>query len=548
MQAPVYLKPSFVAEPLVNRWYAWPHLLSPATACLNVKNRHIPILKSFIQDPDAHAAASRDPRMLGGPFVDCRPERVGEVKQLLLETVQQQSKLIAVATALEALDAMLVREARGYSLLPLYEKVPPLLRGYVELVYDLRGNPGFRVKEALLAHHPAMKGLRQSLCMYLAAGERPFALSTPRLDQPDRLRLDIAFANPALDALFRMSREPRPLAEIAALLGIQPRDEALFSSFFTTEAPAPRAGDASGKARVRYLGHACVLVETGEVSILFDPVTGPSTAPAATQEPAGSGHGRDPLGGTVLDLPERIDFVVLTHNHQDHVLLETLLQLRHRIGTVIVPRNSQGTLQDPSLKLMLEGIGFRRVMELDELGEVELPGGKLVGVPFLGEHGDLDVVCKLAYLLRLGDAQMLFLADSNNVEPALYEHVHALYGDVDALFIGMECDGAPLSWLYGAYSGRPVERDKDQSRRLSGSGFPAAWNLVERFRCKSVYVYALGLEPWVSHVSAVRFDPKANPIVQSDLLIEHCRKHGVHAERLHGGKTLFSLSGGRAAA
>ena len=39
---------------------------------------------------------------------------------------------------------------------------------------------------------------------------------------------------------------------------------------------------------------------------------------------------------TYSDLPDRIDYVVITHNHQDHVLLETLLQLRHQIGTVIV--------------------------------------------------------------------------------------------------------------------------------------------------------------------------------------------------------------------
>jgi L-ascorbate metabolism protein UlaG (beta-lactamase superfamily) len=32
-------------------------------------------------------------------------------------------------------------------------------------------------------------------------------------------------------------------------------------------------------------------------------------------------------------LPDVIDYVVLTHNHQDHVLLETLLQLRPFIRT-----------------------------------------------------------------------------------------------------------------------------------------------------------------------------------------------------------------------
>ena len=28
----VYLKPNVIFEPLVNRWYAWPYIISPGTA------------------------------------------------------------------------------------------------------------------------------------------------------------------------------------------------------------------------------------------------------------------------------------------------------------------------------------------------------------------------------------------------------------------------------------------------------------------------------------------------------------------------------------
>jgi len=65
----VYLKPNFVAEPMVDRWYAWTHLVSPATGCLNIKNRHVPIMKSYLLSPMAHAAAIKNPKMLGGPFI-----------------------------------------------------------------------------------------------------------------------------------------------------------------------------------------------------------------------------------------------------------------------------------------------------------------------------------------------------------------------------------------------------------------------------------------------------------------------------------------------
>ena len=93
------------------------------------------------------------------------------------------------------------------------------------------------------------------------------------------------------------------------------------------------------------------------LSILFDPVL------SYTYESDISRY-------TYNDLPDVIDYVVITHNHQDHVLLETMLQLRHRIRHVVVPPGS-GALQDPSLRLALQKVGFRSVIELGEMDEIQ---------------------------------------------------------------------------------------------------------------------------------------------------------------------------------
>jgi len=79
-------------------------------------------------------------------------------------------------------------------------------------------------------------------------------------------------------------------------------------------------------------------------------------------------------------------------------------------------------------------------------------------LPFLGEHGDLDISSKMAWLVRVGKMALLFAADSCNIEPRLYEHLHRAMGDVDALFLGMECDGAPFSWVYGPLLTQTIER------------------------------------------------------------------------------------------
>ena len=36
MSEKMYLKPNVVMEPLVDNWYAWSHLISPATAAMNI--------------------------------------------------------------------------------------------------------------------------------------------------------------------------------------------------------------------------------------------------------------------------------------------------------------------------------------------------------------------------------------------------------------------------------------------------------------------------------------------------------------------------------
>src|SRR5258706_16386042 len=49
MSTDLYLKPNLLAEPLVCNWYAWTHLIPPVTAGMNVADRHLSIMKSFVQ-------------------------------------------------------------------------------------------------------------------------------------------------------------------------------------------------------------------------------------------------------------------------------------------------------------------------------------------------------------------------------------------------------------------------------------------------------------------------------------------------------------------
>ncbi|HEY4817344.1 MAG TPA: MBL fold metallo-hydrolase [Candidatus Acidoferrum sp.] len=522
-----YLKPNVVAEPLVDGWYAWAHLIPPAPLSRNITERHLKIMDSYIESPETHEAAVKNPQLLGGPFMDLKQRQVEQVANLRGRTLRKSAHLVTLSRAIEELDALLREKAAGFSLEPLYAQVPKALQGYVELVYDLNNHPSFRLIEPLLYKSPYYNCWLQTIALSEISGdERPFVLSTPRLDNGDALQLQIPFASERLDSLFRMKHTPSSEEEISGALGLEDQDRARFGSFLTTERPRPYAGYDGDGARWRYFGHACILLEKGGVSVLLDPVL------SYTYESDISRY-------TYEDLPDVIDYVLITHNHQDHILFETLLQLRHRIGHIVVPRNGSGALQDPSLKLLLQQCGFRNVIEISEMEEVRFEQGSITALPFLGEHGDLNVLTKSAYLLRMGKHKLMFAADSCNISPEVYQHVHRDVGDVDALFVGMECDGAPVSWIYGPLLTQKLERQKDHSRRLAGSNYERALAIVEQFRCKEVYVYAMGQEPWLNYVMSIKYTEQSNPIIHSNRLMETCHSRGITAERLFGEKEIL---------
>jgi L-ascorbate metabolism protein UlaG (beta-lactamase superfamily) len=523
-----FLKPSVRMEPLVCRWYAWPHLVSPATAALNIARRHLPIMKSYVEEPEIHASAVEDPSMLGGPFVDHGGERVNEMRCLIEATRDRCASQLALANDIDALETRLQTYGDGRSLEPLYAELPDSLRGMVELVYDTHHRPSVRYLEPLMYRSRLYDESLQSLVFDCSArDERKFVLSTPRLEDESTVFANVPFRSSAVDRLFAMREHAADVDDIVGMFEPLARGgrDALIERLFTTVVPRRREPYRGPGVRVRYFGHACVLVETGRVSILVDPVVS-YDYPSSLQR------------FTCLDIPEQIDYVLLTHNHQDHVMLETLLQLRHKVGTVLVPSSATGSLQDPSLALMLRTLGFKDVRSLDMLDEMPVPGGRITALPFLGEHSDLRIDGKAAWLVDVDGRRIVFAADSRNLSPAVYELISPLVAPVDLLFIGMECDGAPLSWLYGPLVSRPLPRTHDDARSLSGSDAAMAGDIVRRFDARRVFVYAMGQEPWLNHVMCLRYTPDSPPLVESDRLIAECRVRGIAAERLFGSREL----------
>src|SRR5262245_20982372 len=128
---PVYLKQNVLVEPLFKQWYAWSYLIPPAQAALYVTNSHLKIMKSFVDSPQLHINALKNPAMMGGPFIRYDASRVNDIRLLLNRTLDEQQPLIEFAEGVKELQNLLSAEATGFSLEPLYQKVPEPLKGYV---------------------------------------------------------------------------------------------------------------------------------------------------------------------------------------------------------------------------------------------------------------------------------------------------------------------------------------------------------------------------------------------------------------------------------
>lgn len=523
---PLYLRQNVLVEPLFNQWYAWPSLISPATAAMYI-GAHLKMMQSFVAAPQIHIAALKNPAMRGGPFINYDAGKAPAIKALLEKTSKDNSSLLELAAAIHRMNAILASDASGFSLEPLYDRVPEPLKGYVELIYDLHNNPSIRFIEGLLYKSLYYTESSQSIALSLVdQDERPFAMSTPNLGGSRTLFLKIPFRSAGLDDLFQMKTDPRPFDYIKEVLKVPETDEELFLSFFTNERPPQVPRFTADSVRIRYFGHACILIESEDTSILFDPLISYKYDNGIQRY-------------TYADLPEVIDYVLITHTHQDHCMFETLLQLRHKVKHVVVPKNNGGGLADPSLKLILQNIGFKNVLELDEMEALDIEGGAITGLPFMGEHADLNIKTKLAYLVNLKGRKVMCAADSNNIEPSLYRHIHSSTGDVDVFFLGMECDGGPLTWLYGPLLSNPLARTMDQSRRLDGSDHEKAMDIINRLNAKQVYIYAMGQEPWLTFLTSIQYTEQSRPIVESDKVVAECKNLGIISERLFGQKEII---------
>lgn len=124
------------------------------------------------------------------------------------------------------------------------------------------------------------------------------------------------------------------------------------SPFPPDRPPAAVEGDA---VRIAYIGHASFLVQTRGLNILIDPVWAERASPFSFVGPR-----RINQPGIAFDHLPRIDWVLVTHNHYDHMDVETIARLWQRFGPrVVAPLGNDAILRAavPGLEVQAEDWG-----------------------------------------------------------------------------------------------------------------------------------------------------------------------------------------------
>jgi L-ascorbate metabolism protein UlaG (beta-lactamase superfamily) len=180
--------------------------------------------------------------------------------------------------------------------------------------------------------------------------------------------------------------------------------------------------------RLTFVNHATVLVQTGGINLLTDPVWSDRTSPVQFAGPK-----RVHAPGVALeDLPP-IDMVLVSHNHYDHLDSGTLtaLDAAHKPHFITPLGNAA---------CMPKAIARERIIELDWDQRWTAPDGNWVEAEPVAHwsartRSDTNEALWAGFTSQIGARKLFFAGDTGFAEGAPFAAVAAKHGRLDAALI-----------------------------------------------------------------------------------------------------------------
>ncbi len=179
--------------------------------------------------------------------------------------------------------------------------------------------------------------------------------------------------------------------------------------------------------RVTWLGHSTLLLELDGVRILTDPVWGARASPASFAGP----RRFHPAPVRLADLPP-LDAVLVSHDHYDHLCVQTIAQLAARDVPFI-------TALGVGAHLEAWGVKPERITELDWWEQAVLPGGKLGFTATPAQHfsgrglGGRNRTLWASWVLQ-SDKHRVFFSGDTGLTPE-FQEIRQRHGPFDLVML-----------------------------------------------------------------------------------------------------------------
>jgi L-ascorbate metabolism protein UlaG (beta-lactamase superfamily) len=134
-------------------------------------------------------------------------------------------------------------------------------------------------------------------------------------------------------------------------------------------ADTPPARVETDKVRLSFVGHASWLIQTAGLNILIDPVWSMRASPFSFAGPK-----RHNAPGIAFEALPKIDTVLVSHGHYDHLDVATLSKLAARFSPrVITPLGNDLTMREADDKIRAEAFDWHQRVELGGVAVTLVP-------------------------------------------------------------------------------------------------------------------------------------------------------------------------------
>jgi L-ascorbate metabolism protein UlaG (beta-lactamase superfamily) len=189
-----------------------------------------------------------------------------------------------------------------------------------------------------------------------------------------------------------------------------------------------KAHNSNDKNHITWIGHATFLIKIHEITILTDPFF------SDVAGKFGFGPKRYvPLPINIDDIA-KVDLIICTHNHYDHLDIKSLKKIRKKFGDCIQ------VLCPLGLAKYFYSAGFTKVTELNWYEKSRILGIEISCLPAIHNSGrslfDKNQTLWCSFGLKT-DSFTLYFSGDTAYDPKLFKKIHSFLGDCDLCILGI---------------------------------------------------------------------------------------------------------------